>query len=157
MRLDGMLPLINPCAAGIDAADTIHAVAVPPGKADPAVGSFGTMNCDLEKIVEWLLECGIDSVAIESSGVYWKPLFSLLSRKGIEVFIVNAREVKNVSRRKTDERDAAWQQKLHSFGLLRSAFLPDDKQEALRNLVRYRHTLVQHCSRFRNRMQKSLE
>lgn len=157
MSVSGSMPLINPFAAGIDASDTLHAVAVPMDKAEVPVCSFGTMTCDLEKIAEWLHQCGIETVAIESTGVYWKPLFSLLNRKGFEVYLVNSREVKNVSGRKTDEGDAAWLQKLHSFGLLRTAFLPDDEQEALRSLVRYRHTLVQDCSRFKNRLQKSLE
>jgi len=154
---DPSLPVIHPFAAGIDAGDTLHSVAVPASLATPSVRSFGTMTCDLECISAWLLDCGIKTVAIESTGVYWKPLFNLLNRAGLEVYLVNAREVKNVSGRKTDESDAVWLQKLHSFGLLRSAFLPDDEQEALRSLVRYRHTLIEDCSRFKNRIQKSLE
>ena len=81
----------------------------------------------------------------------------MLNKKGFEVYLVNARQTKNISGRKTDEGDAVWIQKLHSCGLLKSSYLPDDEQEALRTLVRYRHTLVQDCSRFKNRMQKSLE
>jgi transposase len=154
---EGSLPLVNPFAAGIDAGDTLHSVAIAEGLDKDRVRTFGTMTCDLESIAAWLLNTGIQTVAIESTGVYWKPLFSLLNRKGIEVYLVNAREVKNVSGRKTDESDAVWLQKLHSFGLLKTAFLPDDEQDALRSLVRYRHTLVQDCSRFKNRMQKSLE
>lgn len=151
------MPLVNPNAAGIDVGDTLHAVAIPEGIAAKRVRTFGTMTCDLEAIVEWLSQTGIQTVALESTGVYWKPLFSLLNKKGFEVYLVNARQVKNVTGRKTDEDDAMWLQKLHSCGLLKSAYLPDDEQEALRSLVRYRHTLVQDCSRFKNRMQKSLE
>ena len=143
---EASLPLVNPLAAGIDAGDTLHSVAIPVGLAQEHVRTFGTMTCDLEAIAAWLLEAGIQTAAIESTGVYWKPLFSLLNSKGIEVYLVNAREVKNVSGRKTDEGDAVWLQKLHSFGLLKTAFLPDDRQDALRSLVRYRHTLVQDLS-----------
>ena len=115
------------------------------------------MTCDLEEIVEYLKTYEIDSVGMESTGVYWKPLFRRLIREGIEVYLVNAAHVKNVSGRKDDENDAMWIQKLHSCGLLRSSYLPDELQEALRTLVRHRKTLIQDSSRFVNRMQKSLE
>lgn len=151
------LSIINPHAAGIDIGDTIHAVAVPPGAAQERVRIFGTMTCDLRAISCWLRECSINTVAMESTGVYWKPLFSHLVREGFEVFLVNARNVKNVSGRKTDESDAAWLQKLHACGLLCSSYLPTDEQEALRTLVRFRKTLVSDASRFVMRMQKSLE
>ena len=151
------MPMVNPYASGIDIGDKIHAVAIPEGLDDKRVQTFGTMTCDLEAIADWLIKTGITTVAMESTGVYWKPLFSLLNKKGFEVYLVNARQVKNVTGRKTDEDDAMWLQKLHSCGLLKSAFLPDAEQEALRSLVRYRHSLVEDCSRFKNRMQKSLE
>lgn len=151
------MPLIHPQAAGIDVGDTMHSVAIPEGIFEQRVKTFGSMTCDLEAIAEWLLQAKITTVAIESTGVYWKPIFSLLNKKGFEVYLVNSRQTKNVSGRKTDEGDAMWIQKLHSCGLLKSSYLPDDEQEALRTLVRYRHTLVQDCSRFKNRMQKSLE
>jgi transposase len=115
------------------------------------------MTCDITALIEWLQQCEIDTVAMESTGVYWKPLFSMLVRNGFEVSLVNARHVKNVTGRKTDENDAMWIQKLHSCGLLGSSYLPDDEREALRTLVRYRRTLVQDSCRFINRMQKSLE
>jgi transposase len=152
-----VLSIINPYAAGIDIGDTIHAVAVPPAAAEEPVRIFGTMTRDLSAISEWLKECSVNTVAMESTGVYWKPLFSHLVREGFEVFLVNARNVKNVSGRKTDESDAAWLQKLHSCGLLSSSYLPGDEQEALRTLVRFRKTLVSDSSRCILRMQKSLE
>ena len=152
-----MLSIINPHAAGIDIGDTVHAVAVPPSAADVPVRIFGTMTCDLTGISKWLNECEINTVAMESTGVYWKPLFSHLVREGFEVLLVNARNVKNVSGRKTDESDAAWLQKLHSCGLLSSSYLPGDEQEALRTLIRFRKTLVSDSSRCVLRMQKSLE
>jgi len=151
------MPLVHPRAAGIDVGDTLHSVAIPEGIFAERVKTFGSMTCDLEAIAAWLLEAKITTVAIESTGIYWKPLFSLLNKKGLEVYLVNSRQTKNVSGRKTDEDDAMWIQKLHSCGLLKSSYLADDEQEALRTLVRYRHTLVQDCSRFKNRMQKSLE
>lgn len=115
------------------------------------------MTSDLTAIIKWLTDCGIDTVAMESTGVYWKPLFSMLIQNGFDVSLVNASHVKNVTGRKTDENDAMWIQKLHSCGLLKSSYLPEEEQETLRSLVRYRKALVQDSSRFVNRMQKSLE
>jgi transposase len=151
------LPLINPNAAGIDIGDTIHAVAVPADRDEASVRSFGTMTCDLEAIASWLHHCGVDTVAMESTGVYWKPLFSLLVQSGFEVYLVNAKQVRNVSGRKNDEDDARWIQKLHSCGLLKSSYLPDNEQEALRTLVRHRKTLLLDRCRCVFRMQKALE
>lgn len=151
------LSIINPNAAGIDIGDTIHAVAVSPAAAEEPVRTFGTMTCDLRAISDWLKECGVNTVAMESTGVYWKPLFSHLLGEGFEVFLVNARNVKNVSGRKTDQSDAAWLQKLHSCGLLSSSYLPGDQQEALRTLVRFRKALTSDSSRCILRMQKSME
>lgn len=151
------MPMVNPNAAGIDVGDTIHAVAIPEGIEPIRVRTFGTMTCDLIAIVAWLLKVGITTVAMESTGVYWKPLFSLLNKNGFEVYLVNSRQIKNISGRKTDEDDAMWIQKLHSCGLLKSSYLPEDEQEALRTLVRFRRNLVDDCSRFKNRIQKALE
>lgn len=151
------MELVHAHAAGIDISDSEHVVAVPENVCKERVKKFGTMTCDLRLIALWLKECLIKTVAMESTGVYWKPLFSLLVREGFEVYLVNSKTVKNVSGRKTDEDDAMWIQKLHSCGLLKSSYLPDDQQEALRTLVRFRRTLVQDSSRFVNRMQKSME
>jgi len=151
------MPIVNSYSAGIDVADKEHVVAVPEGLSDERVRNFGTMTSDLTELIEWLRLCKIETVAMESTGVYWKPLFSMLIRDGFEVYLVNANHVKNVTGRKTDENDAMWIQKLHSCGLLKSSYLPDVEQEALRTLVRYRRTLMQDSSRFINRMQKSLE
>ena len=149
--------IVNPYAAGVDVSDKEHVVAVPEGVTAERVKNFGTMTCDLASIVEWLKQCEIDTVAMESTGVYWKPLFSMLVQNGFEVYLVNAQHVKNVTGRKTDESDAMWIQRLHSCGLLKTSYLPDDEQEALRTLVRYRRALVQDMGRFVQRMQKSLE
>lgn len=151
------MAVVNPYSAGIDVSDKEHVVAVPEGIVAERVRAYGSMTCDLVEIARWLKECKIETVAMESTGVYWKPLFSMLVRHGFEVYLVNAAHVKNVTGRKTDENDAMWLQKLHSCGLLKSSYLPDDEQESLRTLVRYRRALVQDSSRFANRMQKSLE
>lgn len=150
------LPLVNPNAAGIDIGDTIHAVAVPEGRDSPNVRTFGAMTADLELIVKWLKKCKIDTVAMESTGIYWKPLFGLLIKSDFEVYLVNSKQIRNVSGRKNDEDDAVWIQKLHSCGLLKSSYLPDDEQESLRTLVRFRKTLISDRNRCVLRMQKAL-
>jgi transposase len=151
------MALVNANAAGIDVGDTLHAVAVPEGRDEMRVKTFGAMTRDVEQITNWLKHCKVDTVAMESTGIYWKPLFGMLVREGFEVYLVNSKQVRNVSGRKTDEDDAMWIQKLHSCGLLKSSYLPDDEQETLRTLVRYRRTLTQDSKRFILRMQKALE
>jgi transposase len=151
------MQVVRPNAAGIDIGDTIHAVAVPPDRDKEPVRQFGAFSCDLQAIVKWLKVCGITSVAMESTGVYWKPLYGILIMNGFEVFLVNARDTKNVSGRKTDMSDAAWIQMLHSCGLLRSSFLPDDLTETLRTLVRQRKALLQDSNRCIQRIQKNFE
>ncbi|HEX8333637.1 MAG TPA: IS110 family transposase [Segetibacter sp.] len=151
------MPLVNAHAAGIDISDKEHVVAVGENVCAERVKKFGAMTCDLQSIATWLKECNIETVAMESTGVYWRPLFSLLVQEGFEVHLVNSKHVKNVTGRKTDEDDAMWIQKLHSCALLKSSYLPGDEQDALRTLVRYRRTIVQDSSRFINRMQKSME
>jgi transposase len=151
------MQVVNPYSAGIDVGDKEMVVAIPEGLGEARVRVFGTMTCDLEEISLHLKTYEIDSVAMESTGVYWKPLFRKLIKEGFEVSLVNAAHVKNVTGRKDDENDAMWIQKLHSCGLLKSSYLPDESQEALRTLVRHRKTYVLDSSRFVNRMQKSLE
>lgn len=151
------MPLINANAAGIDIGDTLMAVAVPEGRDTVRVKTFGTFSCDLKAIAEWLEQCQIETVAMESTGVYWKALFGVLVQAGFEVYLVNAKHTKNVTGRKTDEDDAMWIQRLHSCGLLSSCFLPDEHTETLRTLVRFRKILSQDSSRYILRMQKSLE
>lgn len=151
------MPLVHPNAAGIDVGDTMHAVAVPEGRDGVRVKIFGAMTADVEAIITWLHHCKIETVAMESTGVYWKPLFGMLIKAGFEVYLVNSRQARNVSGRKNDEDDALWIQKLHSCGLLKSSYLPDDEQESVRTLVRYRRTLTQDCNRFILRMQKAME
>lgn len=151
------MPLVNPNAAGIDVGDTMFSVAVPQGRDTIVVKEFGAFTCDLRSISEWLQQCGIQTVAMESTGVYWKQLFSVLVRDGFEVYLVNAKSTRNITGRKDDENDAMWIQRLHSCGLLKSCFLPDEQTETLRTLVRFRRNLIQDSSRYILRMQKSLE
>lgn len=151
------MPIVHPDAAGIDVAATMHAVAVPPGRGSEAVKVFGAFTEDLYAIVKWLQECEVKTVAMESTGVYWKQLYLVLAEHGFEVSLVNAKHVKNVTGRKTDMDDAQWIQKLHSCGLLKSSFLPDDATESLRSLVRHRKKLIDDGSRYVLRMEKALE
>jgi transposase len=151
------MPLIHPNAGAVDIGDTMHAVAVPPGRDEVSCRIFGSFTCDLNAIVDWFKKCGVDTVAMESTGIYWKNLFTLLVESGIEVYLVNAKHTRNITGRKDDESDAEWIQRLHACGLLRSSFLPDDKIETLRTLVRHRRNLTQDSSKCVLRMQKSLE
>lgn len=100
------LPLVNANAAGIDIGDTLDALAVPPGRDEKQVQTFATMTCDLEEIVRWLKNCQVETVAMESTGVYWKPLFTMLIQNGFEVYLVDAKRVRNVTGRKNDQTDA---------------------------------------------------
>lgn len=151
------LPLLNPNAAGIDVGDLLLVVAVPQDRDDQPVREFGAFTSDLHDIARWLKDCKIDTVAIESTGIYWKNLYTILTQYGFEVCLVNARYTKNVSGRKTDESDAQWIQRLHSCGLLRNCFLPDDLTQTLRALVRQRRSLIQDSTRYVLRLQKALE
>lgn len=107
------LPLLEPNAAGIDIAHREHGCAGPPGRCDKPVRAFGTFTEDLEALAAWLKECGITTVAMESTGVYWIPAFQILERRGLTVCLVNARHVQNVSGRKSDILDCQWLQRLH--------------------------------------------
>ncbi|MEP6555379.1 MAG: IS110 family transposase [Ferruginibacter sp.] len=149
--------IVNSDAAGIDVASKMHVVAVPPGRDSINVKEFGAFTEDLQSIAEWLKKCKVDKVAMESTGVYWKQLYLVLIEHGFEVSLVNAKHVKNVTGRKTDMDDAQWIQKLHSCGLLRSSFLPDDLTESLRSLVRHRKSLIEDSSRYVLRMEKALD
>lgn len=151
------LSVVNPDAAGIDVSATMHMVAIPPNRGPEPIRQFGAFTEDLHELAEWLVQHQIRTVAMESTGVYWKQLFHILRGYGFEVLLVNARHTKNVSGRKTDETDAAWIQKLHSCGLLSSCFLPEDQTESLRSLVRQRKSLIEDGTRYVLRMQKAME
>jgi transposase len=151
------LDQIHPHAAGIDVGAEIHWVAVP-GDADPEpVRKFNAFTRDLHQLADWLQACGIQTVAMESTGVYWIPLYEILQARGIEVLLVNARHVKNVPGRKSDVSDCQWIQQLHSFGLLRGSFRPSAQITALRTYVRHRDTLTRSAASYIHRIQKTLD
>lgn len=147
---------INLNAAGIDIGSSEHFVAVPKGRSSESVRSFSSFTEDLHEMVQWLKECKVDTVAMESTGVYWIPLYELLEENGFEVLLVNARHLKNVRGRKTDVQDCQWIQELHSFGLLHGSFRPEGLTLILRSYLRQRQILVQEMTPFIQRMQKSL-
>jgi transposase len=150
-------PLMNADAAGIDLGAERHYVAVPEGRGEECVRSFGCYTVDLLRMVEWLKLCGVKTVAMESTGVYWVPVFEVLEDAGFEVLLVDARKVKNVSGRKSDVSDCQWIQRLHSYGLLSGAFRPSRELVILRSYWRHREGLVQSCSQQIHLMQKALE
>ena len=148
---------INLNAAGIDIGSERHLVAVPEGRDTVSVREFGTFTADLEALATWLKQCGVTTVAMESTGVYWIPLFELIERRGFEVKLVDARHVKNVSGRKSDVLDCQWLQQLHTYGLLAGAFRPSDEVCVLRSYLRQREMLTQTASMHIQHMQKALQ
>ena len=150
------ISLTHPNTAGIDIGSAAHFVAVPPDRDDEPVREFASFTTDLHRLADWLDACGVDTVAMESTGVYWIPLYELLESRGFTVFLVNARHVKNVSGRKSDVLDCQWLQQLMSFGLLRGAFRPADQVCELRSLSRQRTMLLRSQGRFVQHMQKAL-
>jgi len=150
------LKQVNLNAAGIDVGATMHFVCVPQGRDSQPVRSFGAFTADLEAIADWLAQCGVTTVAMEATGVYWIPLFELLERRGFEVKLVEPSRLKHVPGRKSDVLDCQWIQQLHTFGLLCGSFRPDDSICVLRSFVRQRQTLVRSLSRCVQHMQKAL-
>ena len=152
--------MINPNAAGIDVASEEMWVCVPPDRAkekESNVRKFGAFTCDLHAIADWLSECGVTTVAMESTGIYWIPLYQVLETRGFTVCLVNARQMKNVSGRpKTDRLDCRWIQRLHSYGLLMPSFRPPDEICQLRSLLRHREALIRGAARHIQHMQKAL-
>src|SRR5215212_6657445 len=155
-RIEG-LPTIFSNAAGIDIGADEIVVAVPSDRDPEPVRVFRTFTPDLQALLAWLLACGIDTVAMESTGVFWIPIYELLEQHGITPYLVNARHVKTVPGRKSDWNDAQWLQKLHALGLLAASFRPDGEIAALRTLVRYRNELIQHRAPHILHMQKALQ
>ncbi|MES2264728.1 MAG: IS110 family transposase [Pseudomonadota bacterium] len=150
------LTITHPNAAGIDIGSTAHYVAVPPDRDDRPVREFSSFTVDLHALADWLTTCDVDTVAMESTGVYWIPLFELLESRGFTVLLVNARHVKNVSGRKSDVLDCQWLQQLMSYGLLSGAFRPVDAVCVLRSLWRQRGMLLRGQARQVQHMQKAL-
>ncbi len=148
--------VVHPHAAGIDIGATFHVVAVSP-ECDPIpVRQFQSFTTDLHRLSRWLREVGVTSVAMESTGVYWIPVFEILESDGFEVILVNARDVKQVPGRKSDYNDAQWIQKLHQFGLLRASFRPSERIAGLRAYLRHRERLIEYGAAHIQHMQKAL-
>jgi len=156
VRLDA-LKQINFNAAGVDVGDSEMYVAVPEDRDEQCVRVFGTFTRDLVSIAQWLKQCNITTVAMESTGVYWIPLFEILVEHGFEVLLVDARKIKNVSGRKTDIEDCQWIQQLHTYGLLNGSFIPDQNIRALRDMIRHRGNLLRYRASHIQHMQKILQ
>jgi transposase len=153
------LKVIHRHAAGVDVGATEHYVAVPPDSVAAGqltVRVFGTFNENLDQLVEWLKACQVETVAMESTGVYWIPAFQKLEAAGLEVVLVNAHRLKHVPGRKTDVKDCQWIQQLHAYGLLQGSFRPEDPICRLRTLVRHRASLVSNGAEHILHMQKAL-
>jgi transposase len=148
------MKVVNPNAAGIDIGSRSHYVSI--GQTEDDVREFGVYAVDLKDLVEWLLENGIQTVAMESTGSYWQNLFAILQESGMEVILVNGKFTKNIKGKKTDVMDCMWIQKLHTLGLLSGSFLPDEMTEKLRTYCRHRITLIEASSIAIRRMQKFL-
>jgi transposase len=151
------LACVFPNAAGLDIGSAEIVAAVPPDRDAEPVRVFATFTPDLHALVAWLLECGIDTVAMESTGVFWIPIYELLEAAGITPYLVNARHVKTVPGRKTDWNDAQWLQKVHALGLLQASFRPDAEIRTLRTLVRYRAELIERRAPHINHMIQALK
>jgi transposase len=156
-KLPKHLSHINKMAAGIDIGSKSHFVAIPEGISGDCVRAFQSFTSDLHALADWLEDSGIETVAMESTGVYWIPLYELLESRGFEVLLVDARHVKNVSGRKTDVLDCQWLQQLHTYGLLSSAFRPAKEICTLRVYLRQRSMLIQRKASHVQHMQKALD
>lgn len=153
--------VVHPRAAGIDVGNEAHWVAVPPdscpGSGGPTVRKFGTFTADLQAIADWLIACGVTTVALESTGVYWIPLFEVLESRGLKVCLVDTRRLKSVPGRKSDCLDCQWLQQLHTFGLLAPAFRPDQQVVVLRSYLRQRAMLVEYAAHHVQHLHKALQ
>jgi transposase len=151
------LKVIHPNAAGLDIGSEEIWAAVAPECMVEAVRKFGTFTPDLHALADWLTACGVDTVVMESTGVYWIPVYEILEARGFQVHVVNARHVKNVPGRKSDIQDCQWLQGLHSVGLLRGSFRPEGEIVALRAYLRHRATLIEYRAAHIQHMQKALQ
>jgi transposase len=151
------LPAVHPHAAGLDIGATAIVVCVPAERDEQPIRTFGVYTQDLETLADWLIACGIETVAMESTGVYWIPVYEVLETRKLDLYLVNARYLKNVPGRKSDVSDSQWIQTLHSYGLLRKAFVPEAEVRALRAYWRQRTMLVEHRAAHIQHMQKALQ
>jgi transposase len=150
------LEIVHPDAAGIDIGGREHWVAISPDRDEDPVRRFGCFTADLEQMAKWLVEKGVRSVAMQSTGVYWMPVYEVLEQSGLEVYLVNARHTKNLPGRKSDIQECQWLLKLHTFGLLNNSFQPTDEIRVARTMWRHRSSLVALAGGAIQRMQKAL-
>src|SRR5215471_8599674 len=153
---DLSLEVVHPDAAGIDIGNQSHYAAVPSSRDRQPVRRFGCTTAELREMAAWLQQCGIRTVALQSTGVYWIPVYDVLEAAGLEVYLVNARDTKNLPGRKSDVQESQWLMKLHTYGLLRSSFRPPQGVRTLRTYWRQRQDLVQAAGEHVQRMQKVL-
>src|ERR1700757_2175171 len=151
------LPILHPDAAGIDVGASELYVAVNADRDPHPVRCFPTFTRDLHALADWLLQCGVHSFAMGATSVYWIPIYQILEARRLEVYLVNARHVKNVPGRRTDVSDCQWLQYLHSVGLLRASFRPAQEVCAVRSLLRHRDSLIEMASCHVQHMQKALD
>lgn len=151
------LKIVNPDAAGIDISPKELQVCVPDDRDEHNNRVFGVYTKDLHEISKWLKQCRITTVVMESTGVYWLPIFEVLKEDGFDVLLVNAKDAKNYSGKKTDEADAEWLMLLHQYGLLRPCYQPENLTRKIRNLVRHRDAMLKSCSREVLHVQKAME
>lgn len=149
--------LINPNAAGIDIASQLHYACVPADRDDNPVQKFGSFTQDLHEMAQWFMKCNITTVAMESTGIYWVQPYLILEEYGLDVYLVNARHIKNVSGRKSDVQDCQWIQQLHTYGLLQRSFQPNEQIRELRAYLRHRKNLTQSYAQQILLMQKAFE
>jgi transposase len=153
---DISLEVVHPHAAGIDIGNEAHYVAVPPPRDNESVRRFGSTTAELKTMAAWLKQCEIRTVAMQSTGVYWIPVYDILEEAGVEVYLVNARDTKNLPGKKTDVQESQWVMKLHTYGLLRNSFRPTQEIRMMRNYWRQRNDLIRAAGRHIQRMQKVL-
>jgi transposase len=153
---DLSLEVVHPDAAGIDIGNEFHYVAVPPTRDSQPVQRFGCTTVELKAMAHWLKQCRIHTVAMQSTGVYWIAVFDILEQAGFEVYLVNARDTKNLPGRKSDVQESQWLMKLHTYGLLRNSFRPSQEIRTMRTYWRQRNDLVQAAASHIQRMQKVL-
>ena len=150
------LEVVHPDAAGIDIGNESHYVAVPPSRDNQPVRRFGCTTGELKAMAAWLKQCAIQTVAMQSTGVYWVAVYDILQQAGLEVYLVNARDTKNLPGRKSDVQESQWLMKLHTYGLLRNSFRPSQEIRVMRTYWRQRNDLVRSAGRHILRMQKAL-
>src|SRR5262245_47011313 len=153
---DLSLQLVHPDAAGIDIGNESHYVAVPPDRDSQPVQRFGCTTAELRVMADWLKQCRIRTVAMQSTSVYWIAVYDVLEQAGLEVYLVNARETKNLPGRKSDVQESQWLMKLHTYGLLRNSFRPPQEIRTMRTYWRQRNDLVRAAGRHIQRIQKAL-